>query len=337
MTLPRGVTGATVGTVADDEAGLRLDRWFKRHFPGVTHARLQKWLRTGQVRLDGRRVKAGARLVAGQSVRVPPQGDDGAAPPQGREGAAAQAPVVNAADAEALRAAVLHRDEYVIAINKPPGLAVQGGTGTRHHLDAMLDALRAEGGLLPRLVHRLDKDTSGVLLLGVGATAAAALTRAFRAKEARKVYWAVVAGVPSPARGSIDIALAKKPGPGRQRVAPDAGTGKNAVTLYRTIGRAGGKAAWLALEPVTGRTHQLRAHCAGLGTPILGDGKYGGRAAFLEGDGMARRMHLHARAIRLPHPKEGVLQVVAPLPEHMRATWRNLGFAEQDVSDPFVE
>ena len=331
------MSGVEMVRIAADESGLRLDRWFRRHFPGVTHARLQKWLRTGQVRLDGRRVKAGARLEAGQTVRVPPQGDDGAAPPQGDDGATAAAPLVNAADAEALRAAVLHRDDDVIAINKPPGLAVQGGTGTRRHLDAMLDALGADGGERPRLVHRLDKDTSGVLLLAATAAAAAALTQAFRAKTARKVYWAAVAGVPRPARGSIDLALAKKPGPGRQLVAPDAGTGKNAVTFYRVVERAGGRAAWLALEPVTGRTHQLRAHCAALGTPILGDGKYGGRQAFLEGEGIARRMHLHARAIRLPHPRGGVLEVVAPLPEHMRATWRSLGFVEERAPDPFAD
>ncbi|MDP6572759.1 MAG: RluA family pseudouridine synthase [Rhodospirillales bacterium] len=324
-----GVTGVTVATIADDEAGLRLDRWFRRHFPQITHARLQKLLRTGQVRLEGRRAKAGTRLAAGQSVRVPPLGDDGAAPPR-------EAPVVSATDAEALSAAVLHRDDHVIAINKPPGLAVQGGTGTRRHLDAMLDALRVDGGERPRLVHRLDKDTSGVLLLAAGAAAAAALTRAFRAKAARKVYWAAVAGVPRPARGRVDQPLAKNPGPGRQRVAPDGATGKTAVTLYRVIERAGGKAAWLALEPVTGRTHQLRAHCMVLGTPVLGDGKYGGRGAFIEGDAVARRMHLHARAIRLPHPEEGVLEVVAPLPAHMLATWRALGFDEENAPDPFA-
>jgi len=329
--------GASNDTVTDDEAGLRLDRWFRRHFPGVTHARLQKWLRTGQVRLDGGRVKAGARLVAGQLVRVPPLGDDGAVSLRGNEVATTEAPAVNVADTKALRAAVLHRDDDVIAINKPPGLAVQGGTGTRRHLDSMLDALRADGGERPRLVHRLDKDTSGVLLLASTAAAAAALTRAFRTKTARKVYWAAVAGVPSPARGSIDLALAKKPGPGRQIVAPDTGLGKNAITLYRIIERAGSRAAWLALEPVTGRTHQLRAHCAALGTPILGDGKYGGREAFIDEDSIKRRMHLHARAIRLPHPRGGVLDVVAPLPEHMCATWRTLGFSEKNVPDPFAD
>ena len=333
MTHPRRATGATVATVADGETGLRLDRWFRRHFPRLTHARLQKLLRTGQVRLDGRRAKAGTRLAAGQSVRVPPLGDDGAAPPHG---ATKEAPVVSAADAEALSAAVLYRDDHVIAINKPPGLAVQGGTGTRRHLDAMLDALRADGGARPRLVHRLDKDTSGVLLLAGSAAAAAALTRAFRVKAARKVYWAAVTGVPRPARGRVDLPLAKQPGPGRQRVAPDSGTGKTAVTLYRVIERAGSRAAWLVLEPVTGRTHQLRAHCAALGTPVLGDGKYGGRGAFFEGNAVARRMHLHARAIRLPHPRGGVLEVVAPLPAHMRATWRVLGFREENAPDPFA-
>ena len=193
-----------------------------------------------------------------------------------------------------------------------------------------------DGGERPRLVHRLDKDTSGVLLLAGSAAAAASLTRAFRTKQARKVYWAAVAGVPHPALGSIEVALAKNPGPGRQLVTPDGGTGKKAVTLYRTVERAGSKAAWLALEPVTGRTHQLRAHCVALGTPILGDGKYGGRGAFLEEDGIAHRMHLHARAIRLPHPKGGFLEVVAPLPEHMRATWRSLGFNEESAPNPFA-
>ncbi|MDP6120445.1 MAG: RluA family pseudouridine synthase [Rhodospirillales bacterium] len=336
MTHPPSVTGATgvtVATIADDEAGLRLDRWFRRHFPKVTHARLQKLLRTGQVRLEGRRAKAGTRLASGQSVRVPPLGDDGAVPPHE---VSAEAPVVSAADAEALSAAVLHRDDHVIAINKPPGLAVQGGTGTRRHLDAMLDSLRVDGGERLRLVHRLDKDTSGVLLLAGSAAGAAVLTRAFRAKATRKVYWAAVAGVPRPARGRVELPLAKKPGPGRQRVAPDSATGKTAVTLYRVIERVGGKAAWLALEPVTGRTHQLRAHCMVLGTPILGDGKYGGRGAFIGGDAVARRMHLHARAIRLPHPERGVLEVVAPLPAHMQATWRVLGFREENAPDPFA-
>ncbi|MCH7956082.1 MAG: RluA family pseudouridine synthase [Proteobacteria bacterium] len=325
------MSGVRTIPVAPDEADLRLDRWFRRHFPDVTHARLQKWLRTGQVRVDGRRAKAGVRLETGQSVRVPPMVAE--TPPSAK----GPPPAPTAAEAEALRARVIHRDAHVIAIDKPPGLAVQGGTRTRHHLDAMLDALRYESTERPRLVHRLDKDTSGVLLLARSAAAAAKLAAAFRSKAARKVYWAAVAGVPRPARGRIDLALAKVPGRGGERVGPAAGAGKKAVTRYRVVEKAGRKTAWLVLEPLTGRTHQLRAHCAALGTPILGDGKYGGRKAFLEGGGVSRKLHLHARAIRIPHPAGGVLEVCAPLPGHMAATWNFLGFDEAAAGEPFAE
>ena len=325
------MSGVRILPVAPDEAELRLDRWFRRHFPDVTHARLQKWLRTGQVRVDGRRAKAGIRLESGQSVRVPPLVAE-TAPPAKRP-----PPAPPAGAAEALRARVIHRDDHVIAIDKPPGLAVQGGTKTRHHLDAMLDALRYDSPERPQLVHRLDKDTSGVLLLARGAAAAARLAASFRTKAARKVYWAAVAGVPRPSRGRIDLALAKVPGRGGERVGPAAGTGKKAVTYYRVVEKAGRKAAWLVLEPLTGRTHQLRAHCAALGTPILGDGKYGGRAAFLKGEGVSRKLHLHARAIRIPHPAGGVLEVCAPLPDHMAATWRFLGFDEAAAGEAFTE
>ncbi len=299
-------------TVAADEAGLRLDRWFRRRFPEVVHTRLQKWLRTGQVRVDGGRVKAGARLEAGQRVRIPPMA--AAAPPMAKARVTAVTPDVT----------VLHRDDHVLVIDKPAGLAVQGGTGTRRHLDAMLDGLRFGADDRPRLVHRLDKDTSGVLVLARSAAAAARLAAAFRSKEARKLYWALVAGLPRPADGRIDLPLAKVPGRHGERMA-GTDAGRRAVTDYLTVDSAGRRAAWLALEPLTGRTHQLRAHCAAAGFPIVGDGKYGGRQAFIDGV-TARRLHLHARAIRIPHPAGGVLEVSAPLPEHMRATWRFLGF-----------
>jgi 23S rRNA pseudouridine955/2504/2580 synthase len=318
------MSGVRTVDVAQGDDGIRLDRWFKRHFPHVTQARLQKWLRTGQVRVDGGRAKAGHRLAAGQTIRVPPLG-------AGESPAPLPRPKVPAAEAEALVAAVLHRDDQVLAINKPPGLAVQGGTGTVLHVDAMLDALRFGADERPRLVHRLDKDTSGVLLLARTAAAAAALTAAFRSKKARKVYWAVVVGVPRPAAGRIDLALAKLPGHRGDRVAADTESGKRAITHYRIIERAGGRAAWLSMEPLTGRTHQLRAHAAALGTPILGDGKYGGRDAHFPGHEVSSRMHLHARAIRIPHPAGGILEVVAPLPEHMIATWKFLGFREKEA------
>ncbi len=317
--------------VAPGEAGLRLDRWFRRRFPEVPHGRLQKLLRTGQVRLDGKRIKAGARLIAGQSVRVPPLGE---APPP-RAVAKKKPPPPSPAEAEALREMVIHMDRHVIVLDKPPGLAVQGGSKVARHLDAMLDALRFDSNERPRLAHRLDKDTSGVLVLGRDAAAAARLTAAFRAKTARKLYWAVVVGVPRPSAGRVDLSLAKAAAPGGERMTPSAGGGKKALTLYRVVERAGNRAAWLALEPRTGRTHQLRAHCAALGTPILGDGKFGAAAAFIDGLESGRMLHLHARAIRIPHPGGGVLEAAAPLPGHMTATWRFFEFDENAAEGGF--
>jgi 23S rRNA pseudouridine955/2504/2580 synthase len=315
-------------SAADGE--LSLDRWFKRHFPAIGHGRLEKLLRTGQVRVDGKRAKASDRVAPGMAVRVPPLGPEPETP------SAAPRPVPRARDIEALLAAVLYRDEDVIAIDKPPGLAVQGGSGTERHLDMMLDALRFDAAERPRLVHRLDRDTSGVLLLARSAAAAAALGAAFRDKSARKIYWGVVVGAPRPRQGTIDMPLSKQAGPRGERVAFDDDDGKRAVTHYATIENAHKKAAWLALWPLTGRTHQLRVHCAvALGTPILGDGKYGGAAAQIAGVKHARMLHLHARSIALPHPRRGTLRVEAPLPPHMRETWRFFGFAES-AADPFI-
>lgn len=317
--------------VTPDEGEIRLDRWFKRHFPALGHGRLEKLLRTGQVRIDGKRARAGDRLSAGQVVRVPPI--PAAAPAE--LDAPRRAPVIRDRDAAAIQACVLYRDDDVIALNKPPGLAVQGGTGTTRHLDGLLDALRFEAKERPRLVHRLDKDTSGVLLLARSASIAAKLTATFRAKTTRKTYWAVVTGVPRPHRGRIDLALAKLPGRAGEKVVPEE-DGQSAVTYYSVVEHAGAKAAFLALMPVTGRTHQLRAHCVAIGTPIFGDGKYGGAGALIAGVPGDRDLHLHARSIVLPHPRGGMLSVVAPLPPHMAATWRFFGFAEKD-GDPFAE
>jgi 23S rRNA pseudouridine955/2504/2580 synthase len=310
--------------VTDGEAGQRLDRWFRRRFPHLTHARLQKLLRTGQVRIDGRRAKAGLRLEAGQVVRVPPLATAAGEPADAAR--AKPAPPVSRTEAEALQGRVLYRDDDVIVLDKPAGLAVQGGTRTGRHLDAMLDALRFGATERPRLVHRLDKDTSGVLLLARHAQAAARLTAAFRSNAVRKLYWAVVVGVPRPSQGRIDMPLAKASGRHGERVVADEDAGQRAVTLYRVVERAGRTASWLALEPQTGRTHQLRVHAAALGTPILGDGKYGGKGAFLTVATPVKRLHLHARAVRIPHPRSGVLEVMAPLPAHMAATWRFFGF-----------
>lgn len=315
--------------IGREDEGSRLDRWFRRHFPEIPHGRLEKLLRTGQIRLDGKRVKANARLAAGSKLRIPPLG-----PAAMRAPRAAAEP--SRKESDALRALVIHKDADVIAINKPSGLAVQGGSGTLHHLDAMLDALRFEAPERPRLVHRLDKDTSGVLLLARNRAAAAKLADALRGREARKIYWAAVVGVPKPKKGRIDLPLSKLPHPKGERVAPDE-EGKSAVTLYAVIESLGNKAAWLALMPLTGRTHQLRVHCAALKTPILGDQKYGREATAFGGQGISKKLHLHARAIEIPHPKGGRLKVVADLPPYMRATWKMLGFDPDFRGDPFAE
>ena len=321
------MTGETI-VVESLDGPLRLDRWLKRHYPGLAHGQLEKLLRTGRIRVDGKRARAGDRVGPGQAIHLPPLTEfaSPASPPQRPR----------PADETMLRDAVLYLDDAVIVLNKPAGLAVQGGTATERHVDAMLDALRFDGSERPRLVHRLDKDTSGILVLARSISAATFLTRAFREKATRKTYWAVVAGVPKLRQGRIDLALAKTPGRGGERVRADAEEGRHAVTYYRVLDTAGSEASWLALMPVTGRTHQLRAHCSAIGTPILGDGKYGGAAAHLAGVPGSKRLHLHAHSLSIPHPLGGKLQVTAPLPPHMQRTWQFFGFAA-DVEDPFAE
>ena len=327
-------TGVQTVTVAADEAELRLDRWFRRRFPEVTHIRLEKLLRTGQVRVDGRRVKAGERMQPGQAVRVPPLG---AEPPPPTRPAYTRARKVSEADAEELRSRILHIDDEVIALDKPAGLAVQGGTGTDRHIDGMLDALQFDAVERPRLVHRLDRDTSGVLLLARTARAAERLGNAFRGRDARKVYWAITMGVPNPRQGKIDLPLAKRGGRGNEKMGPDPEEGRSAITLYSVLEAAGKRLAWVALWPRTGRTHQLRAHMAAIGTPILGDGKYAGADAHLQGLKLSRTVHLHARSIAIVHPDgSGTLYVEAPLPPHLAETFASFAFEPGSAPrDPF--
>jgi 23S rRNA pseudouridine955/2504/2580 synthase len=318
--------------VQADDAEARLDRWFARHYPAIGHGALQKLLRTGQVRIDGKRAKANTRLETGQQIRVPPQLRDGAK----QEAPRPRGHMPDRQIVEELRARVLYRDDDIIAIDKPHGLAVQGGTGQSHNLDALSEALRFEAAEPPRLVHRLDKDTSGVLVMARHARAAARLTRLFRDGGVAKVYWAVVVGVPSPGEGTIDRALSKQGGAGRERMAEDPDGGQSAITRYRVIARAGRRASWLGLSPLTGRTHQIRAHCVILDTPIVGDGKYGGQSAYLSdpSGGIEKRLHLHARELVVPHPDGGNLRFRADLPDHMRATFAVLGF---DPNSPRAE
>lgn len=314
--------------VTEDEAEIRLDRWFRRHFPALTQGALQKLCRTGQIRVDGRRVEAATRLAEGQSVRVPPL-PDAPAPAPGT----AVAPAPDPAVVRALEDMVLYRDEQVIVLNKPHGLAVQGGPGISRHLDGMLDGLRGDGAHRPRLVHRLDRDTSGVLVLARSPGVAAKLSAAFRGRHVHKTYWAVVTGRPQPAEGRVDLPLIRRVGPRGERTSPaerDDEEAQRAVSDYRTLDHAGQRLSWLELSPVTGRTHQLRVHCVALGTPIVGDLKYhepdqnNARSAIVEG--LSNKLHLHARALDLPHPQGGRLVVEAALPGHMRETFKTMGF-----------
>lgn len=325
------MTSVETRLVGPEEGEQRLDRWFKRHFPQLGHGHLAKLLRTGQVRVDGKRAKASQRLEVGQAVRVPPIEvlPDRPAP------AARPVAEPDPQTVERLRRAVLYRDRDVLALNKPAGLATQGGSGIAVHVDGALDGLRFDAPDRPRLVHRLDRDTSGVLLLGRSQAAARRLAEAFRSKSAMKIYWALVVGEPKPAAGTIEGAIAKLPGRAGEKMAIDPETGKRAVTRYVTVERLGGKVTWVALFPVTGRTHQLRVHMAELGTPILGDGKYGGQAAFLQGEGVSRKLHLHARAIRVAGADGRPLEVVAPLEDHMKRSWAFFGLDEAADGDPF--
>jgi 23S rRNA pseudouridine955/2504/2580 synthase len=312
--------GLRTRIVTKDEAESRLDRWFRRHYPHLTQGALQKMLRTGQVRVDGRRAEASTRLLAGQSVRIPPL-------PEGPPPAPKSRPAVSAQDAASLARLVLYRDDSLLVLDKPHGLAVQGGRGIVRNLDAMLDALVFDARERPRLVHRLDRDTSGVLLLARSAAAAAFLARAFRGREVEKTYWAVVVGTPAGREGLIDLALVKQAGARGERThaVDDPRDGARAITGFRVLDAVKRRVAWLELAPKTGRTHQLRVHCAeGLGAPILGDGKYGGAAAHMEG--LSAALHLHARALRVPHPAGGTLEVAAALPPHMRESFRFFGF-----------
>ncbi len=322
--------------VEADEAGLRLDRWFKRHFPELAHGPLERLLRTGQIRLDGKRAHAGNLLEAGQTIRIPPQIRSAAAQPVAREA------VAKPADKKLIRDLVLHEDASLFVLNKPSGIASQGGSGISRHIDGMLDELQGSKRQRPRLVHRLDRDTSGVLVIARTLPAAAALSESLRRRDASKIYWALTKGVPKPRSGTIKLALAKQAGFGphgrdeRMMPAEEDAEAKSAVTQYSVIATAADEYAWVALKPITGRTHQLRAHMAHIGTPIVGDFKYGGQAAKGLGE-IEDRLHLHARSIDIAHPDGGRLKAIAPLPPHMKRAWQLFGFDPDSKRDVFSD
>jgi 23S rRNA pseudouridine955/2504/2580 synthase len=335
--------------VGAEEGEQRLDRWLKRQFPQITQGLIEKACRKGEIRVDGGRVKAATRVMPGQMVRIPPLPEGQAAPTPAK-------PRIVASDAQMIQDAVIWKDQHIIALNKPAGLPSQGGSGQgERHVDGLSEALMFGYKERPMLVHRLDKDTSGVLLLARTPRVAKRLSEAFRHRATRKIYWALVAGVPQPLMGTIRYGLVKAGGRGAGEkmhcVMPDdvdrTEGAKRALTDYAVLERLGGRAAWVALSPITGRTHQLRAHMAEIGHPIIGDGKYGGSAQENLGDGwgagiggaVSRKLHLHARSLRLEHPVTGaMLELTAPLPPHMAQTWEVFGLRASDVpADPFED
>ena len=350
MSAPEKVVTIAIG---EDEAGMRLDRWFRRRYPDLPQTHLNKIVRKGEVRVDGKKIEISTRLETGQMVRVPPLSlpvkatKDTPAPP-------------NPEDARFLRDLILFEDRDVIVFNKPYGLAVQGGSGTKRHIDGMLASLADKKGERPVLVHRLDRDTSGVLLCAKSRKMAADLGATFRSRGAKKIYWALVEGIPKPENGRISMFLAKGEAMGderggankdhaekeRMRVAkhgdPEA---QHSLTLYATIDRVTPRLAWLSMRPITGRTHQLRAHAEAIGHPIIGDPKYNRRP---ENDparhdplravppGIENKLHLLARRLIVPHPRGGMIDVTAPLPPHMKTAFDMFGF-EAPAHDPILD
>jgi 23S rRNA pseudouridine955/2504/2580 synthase len=327
--------------VTEDEDGMRLDRWFKRRVPTLSLSHLNKIVRTGEVRVDGARAKTATRLARGQSIRVPPLKLDAAPAPQ--------EPAFSQADHDALSRMILHEDRDLLVLNKPHGLAVQGGSGTTRHIDGMLASMPNERGDRPVLVHRLDRDTSGVLLVAKTRKIAADLGALFRTRQARKIYWALVEGVPKPAQGRISLFLAKADAVDERGSRADAPKSlekmrvarhgeedaRHSVTYYAVVDKVGSRLAWLSMKPVTGRTHQLRAHAEAIGHPIIGDPKYGSKPAKDPArtdplravpEGVERKLQLLARRLVLPHPRGGTLDVTAPLPPHMQRSFDLFGF-----------
>jgi 23S rRNA pseudouridine955/2504/2580 synthase len=316
-------------TVTADEANMRVDRFLEARFPGLSFSHIQRVVRKGELRVDGKRADSKDRLAEGQSVRIPPLKLD-APKAVGRLSEAQQKTL------DELRKMVLFEDADVMVLNKPAGLAVQGGSGMTRHVDQMLEVMRDAKGQKPRLVHRLDRETSGCLLIAKTRFAASALTGAFRHRSARKIYWALVAGVPKPKQGRISTYLAKEENEEESimRVAAHGDEGaSHAVTYYAVVETSAQKLAWVSLKPVTGRTHQLRAHMAHIGHPIVGDPKYFNKENWQLPGGLQNRLHLLARRIVIPHPRGGVIDATAPLPPHMLQSW-NLLALEADRFDP---
>lgn len=324
----RGIMTVQFVKVKAQDDDIRLDRWFARHYPTLKNGQLQRLLRAKNIKVNNQKATASQHLFVGDEIRIPPLtvSEKSNLPRD-----------LSKADVQFMKSLVLYKDKDVIVLNKPAGIAVQGGSKTERHIDGLLDALRFELDEKPHLVHRLDKDTSGILVIGRTANAAAKLSASFKSREAKKIYWAVVVGKPKLTSGKVDAPLIKKSGAkGGEQMAIDFDNGDKALTLYRVVDSLARKASWLEMSPLTGRTHQLRVHAAeALNSPIIGDSKYGGERSFAVGIEKNKKLHLHARAIRIPHPEKGMIEVIAPLPKHMLDTFEFLGFNEKDISRPF--
>jgi 23S rRNA pseudouridine955/2504/2580 synthase len=316
-------------TVRADDDGLRLDRWLKKYYPSLPHALVQKLVRTGQVRVDGGRMKAETRLSLGQEIRVPTHFT---APEAAPAPSLRPPPGLSKADRDFIERMIVFENDEIVILNKPFGLAVQGGTKTARHIDGLLAGMADRfGGERPRLVHRLDRDTTGILAVAKSRQTAARLGRLFQTRSVQKIYWAVTRGIPKPPQGKVEAPLVKAAGPEGDRVRKarpgEQELAQHATTHYSVIDRSG-KLAWVSLKPVTGRQHQLRAHMDILGTPILGDQKYGDDSQLLVED-VELKLHLHARRLTLKDAKLGEIDVSAPLPPHMAKTFELLGFDAQ--------
>jgi 23S rRNA pseudouridine955/2504/2580 synthase len=304
--------------IAEEDDGIRVDRWFKRHRSGTPHALIARWARSGTLTLDGKKADVSDRVATGQQISMPFPPSSPVEPKL-----RANRPL-SPAEIETAESMVIHTDRAALVLNKLPGLATQGGTKTDMHVDGMLGALQGDANTRPKLVHRLDKDTSGALLIARTARAASWFAKCFENRSARKTYWAIVVGVPDIDQGEINLPLAKQPGSGGEKMHVH-DSGLPSRTRYRVIERAGNSCAWVELQPLTGRTHQLRVHMAAIGHPIVGDGKYGGKDAFLTGS-ISRKLHLHSRRIRVDHPDGGELDITAEPPEHFATTLDAIGF-----------